>query len=301
MPKVIECNNEEKLSFEEFIDIIEASNINTADEDEMVEFAPNLKKLSNNKHFLPEIIREELKDYENFQNSNSYTSQVIMLAPPKKGNSFFVRANIWPAKEDYLTQINGEDAFFYHKPHDHNFNFLTVGYHGSGYWSDYYEFDYDNVVGYPGEKVDLKFIERSNLHEGKLMLYRAHVDVHDQLPAEEFSISLNVMENTLRPLVTDQYAFNTETNTIKRLLNRHNALLVMRAALVLNDENTIDVVDHIAKNHSMDAVRMAAIDALALSHQNIETRADTYQKAIQDSSVFIAKNSAVRLEKLQGL
>ncbi|MEZ7277138.1 hypothetical protein [Pseudoalteromonas sp. 68 DY56-GL68] len=299
MPKIIDCNTEEKLEFSEFLEILNESKINTACEDEMLEFAPYLKMLNNNKQFLSNIIINELKDYENFQNNNSYTSQVIMLAPPKKGSSFFVRANIWPAKDDYLTQINGEDTFFYHKPHDHNFNFLTSGYHGSGYWSDYYEYDYEKVIGYPGEEVDLKFIERSKLSIGKLMLYRAHIDVHDQLPADEFSISINVMENTLRPLVTDQYAFDTERKKIKKLLNRHNALFVMRASLVLNDQNSLDIIDHISKKHSMDAVRMAAIDAIALSNTCLRSRAEVYQNSLKANSSFISKNSYVRLRNIE--
>lgn len=300
MPKILECNDKEQLDFEEFLEIIELSNLDTGDEDQMLEFAPYLKKLGNNKNFLSDIIREELKDYEKFQNNNTYSSQVIMLAPPKQGNSFFIRANMWPAKEDYLTQINGEDTFFYHQPHDHNFNFLTVGYHGSGYWSDYYVYDYENVVGYPGEKVALKFVERSNLSEGKVMLYRAHLDIHDQLPAEEFSISLNIMENTLRPLVTDQYAFNIKSNEIKTLINRHTASFVMQAALMLNDENTLDVIEHISKQHSRESVRMAAIDAIAMSNHCMERRAKIYTEAILDHSQFISKNCVARLEKMKG-
>lgn len=300
MPKIIECLNEEVMSFEQFIDVIETSKIDTSSEEEMVAFAPNLKALANNKHFLSKIIRDELKDFEKFQNNNAYTSQVIMLAPPTKGNSYFLRANIWPSKEDYLTQINGEDAFFYHKPHDHNFNFLTAGYHGSGYWSNYYEYDYSNVVGYPGENVDLKFIEHSNLHEGKVMLYRAHKDVHDQLPADEFSISLNVMENSLRPVVTDQYAFDIKNSQVKALINKNNALIVMRAALVFGDENVLDIVNHISKKHSMASVRMAAIDAIALSNHNIEKRIEVYETAAKDNTHFISKNSQHRLSKVKG-
>lgn len=300
MPRNIDCPTTEVIDFEDFIDAINTASIDTSNEEEMVEFAPYLKKLSNNKSFLANIIRSELKDYQNFQNNNSYTSQVIMLSPPNIKNNYFIRANIWPSKEDYLTQINGEDAFFYHKPHDHNFNFLTVGYLGSGYWSDYYEYVYSKVIGYPNEVVDLKFIERSNLDEGRLLLYRAHKDVHDQLPANEFSISLNVMESTLRPLITDQYAFNTKTKKIKSLLNRHNALMVMRTALVFGDENALDIVEHISKKHRLAAVRMAAIDAIALSHHNIENRMAVYESATKDETHFVSRNSEFRLFQIQG-
>src|SRR3546814_33924 len=82
-----------------------------------------------------------------------------------------------------MVRDSGTDPFFYGKAHDHNFSFLTVGYMGPGYWSEYYEYDYANVAGYVGEKVNLRYIEKSKLDEGKVMLYRIHRDVHLQLPA----------------------------------------------------------------------------------------------------------------------
>lgn len=51
----------------------------------------------------------------------------------------------------------------------------------------------DTVSGWQGETVGLRFIERSTLSPGKLMLYRAHLDVHSQLAPEAMSVSLNVM------------------------------------------------------------------------------------------------------------
>src|SRR3546814_8782480 len=94
-----------------------------------------------------------------------------------------------------MVRDSGTDPFFYGKAHDHNFSFLTVGYMGPGYWSEYYEYDYANVAGYVGEKVNLRYIEKSKLDEGKVMLYRIHRDVHLQLPADEMSVSLNIMRS----------------------------------------------------------------------------------------------------------
>jgi hypothetical protein len=34
-------------------------------------------------------------------------------------------------------RASGAAAFVYGLPHDHNFDFLTLGYFGPGYWSDY--------------------------------------------------------------------------------------------------------------------------------------------------------------------
>ena len=84
-----------------------------------------------------------------------------------RSSKFIIRANFWPALKDSVVRHSGTDPFFYGVPHDHNFSFLTVGYLGPGYWSDYYEYDYGEVVGYPGEEVDLRFVEKSRLDAGQ--------------------------------------------------------------------------------------------------------------------------------------
>src|SRR3546814_4352282 len=88
-----------------------------------------------------------------------------LLSPRVDG--VFVRANIWPAEADHCFKASGAKTFVYGVPHDHNFSFLTSGYFGPGYRSDYYEYDYAQVAGYVGERPGLRFIERSALSEGK--------------------------------------------------------------------------------------------------------------------------------------
>ena len=54
-------------------------------------------------------------------------------------------------------------------PHDHNFEFLTIGYHGPGYRSDHYEVDPQTIVGVVGEKVVLTPKGSSTLAPGQVM------------------------------------------------------------------------------------------------------------------------------------
>ena len=69
-----------------------------------------------------------------------------------------------PASErDSVVKASGLSPFFYHIPHDHNFSFLTVGYIGPGYWSDYYEYDHDSVLGAPGEEAAQPPLRRRTL------------------------------------------------------------------------------------------------------------------------------------------
>lgn len=300
MPIKIKNNEVDSLEFEEFIDLVRGSGVNTVDDIEFLELAPYLKRLSNNKHFLAKRIQNELKNYNEFQKENSYTQQVFMLMPPSPECNFFVRANVWPSKDDYLCQINGSGSFFYGKPHDHNFNFLTVGYKGSGYWSDYYEYDYKKVIGFPGEDVELKYIETTNLAEGDMMLYRAHIDVHNQLPADDLSITINIMESSLRTTVTDQYAFDLKSNKVDEILNRKNALICMRLAMAFSDGNGYDIVEHISDNHVSNSIRMAAIDAIALGISDPSQRIAFYEEKMKDNSLFVNKNCMSRLKALGG-
>ncbi len=297
MPIVIDTNTNQTIGLDELIERLDTG-LDTRCHDSMIAAADDLKALANNRTFLADLVARELKDLATMQRGNSYTPQVVMLhLNPRK--NYFLRANIWPSAQDAVMRASGPDPFFYHKPHDHNFNFLTVGYHGPGYWSDYYEYEYDNVSGYVGEPMGLRFLERSALAQGKVMLYRASVDVHDQLPADELSISLNIMENTLRPIVTDQYAADTVSGTIKRLVNRNNMVCVLSVAAAIGNENTVDVVDHIARNHVNPRIRFAAIRSLASRVASPDERIDLLLHGMDDASNLVRESARLEIQKVR--
>lgn len=173
MPRVIELADAERCNLAECVDAISSAGF-TPDEDEsLLNAARWLRRLGNDPDFLGDILIDELgRRHRDDVLDNSYGPQVVMLAPPN--GQFFIRANIWPAADDHMVRASGGSSFVLGLPHDHNFNFLTLGYFGPGYWSDYYEYDYGEVTGYRGEPVpSLRFVERSRLEPGKLMLYRA--------------------------------------------------------------------------------------------------------------------------------
>jgi hypothetical protein len=297
MPIVIDTQETRSLQLEELIERLD-TDLDTRCHDSMTAAAADLKALANNRTFLADVVARELKDLAGMQRGNTYTPQVVMLhLNPCK--NYFLRANIWPSANDAVMQASGPDPFFYHKPHDHNFNFLTVGYHGPGYWSDYYEYDYDKVAGYPGESMGLRFIERSALTQGKVMLYRAFVDVHDQLPADELSISLNIMENTLRPVITDQYAADTATGVIKKMVNRNNMVCVLSVAAAIGDENTVEIIDHIARNHVNPRIRFAALRSLGSRVGCADERIELLMQGMHDTSTLVRESARVEIQKVR--
>ncbi|MGB3379360.1 helix-turn-helix transcriptional regulator [Allopontixanthobacter sediminis] len=177
---------------------------------------------------------------------------------------YFLRANIWPGEQDHAFRASGGGSFVYGTPHDHNFDFLTLGYFGPGYVSDYYEYDYEEVSGWSGEHAGLRFIERSTLSPGKLMFYRAHLDVHSQLPPKSMSVSLNVMGIDAAQGWHDQYRFDPASDTISAVLNPTSTETFLRLAVGLGGDEALDLAERFGGSHPSDRMRWASFEARAL-------------------------------------
>lgn len=228
--------------------------------DSLVAAAPLLAALGNNRSFLADMAVDALKQACRDQIlDNGYSPQVLMLSPPD--GRFFIRANIWPSKGDRMLRDSSSDAFFYGMPHDHSFDFLTIGYAGPGYWSDYYEYD-EEVEGVPGEKVALRFVERSRLDEGKMLLYRANCDIHDQIPPDAMSISINIMPMTARQAWRRQYFFNLGAGTIQGCATVTGAEILLPISVRFGDDNARDLAESFAASHADPRIRLAAWKAL---------------------------------------
>lgn len=261
MPRDIEAGAMPAIELGDLVERLSQPDFDPTDEDCFASFGPWLAALARNRTFLGTIAVAELKDRLSGQRAtNRYSAQVVMLQPPT--GRFFIRANFWPGNDDAVMRDSGPSAFLYGVPHDHNFSFLTVGYVGPGYWSDYYEYDHEQAVGRVGEKIDLRAVGRSRLAEGRVMLYRAHRDVHNQWPADAFSVSLNVMEVSERQGWTDQYRFDVDKGEISGILNAAPATALLALAAHLGG-NGRDLLDHVATTHPVCRTRLAAIEATA--------------------------------------
>jgi hypothetical protein len=201
-----------------------------------------LRRLANNCDFLGDWLVDRLAGRGGADIASDYGPQAIVLSRPRdnRPGAAFLRAAIWPSPRDHVFQTSGAASFVYAAPHDHNFDFLTVGYCGPGYASDYYEYDYASVAGYPGEGAGLRFAGRSTLSPGKLMLYRRHVDVHSQLPPERLSVSINVMR--VDPLASEAF---------------------LRVAVASGAGNALDYAEWVGAAHPSDRMRLASFAARA--------------------------------------
>jgi hypothetical protein len=291
MPRVISCPEDNAIELGELIEALNDPRFDPNDEESFAAFGPLLKQLANNRAFLADIALAELKDRCARQSATSgYSSQVIMLH--RAAEKYFIRANFWPSPRDSVFKASGTSPFFYNVPHDHNFSFLTVGYLGPGYWSNYYEYDYGEVLGIPGEKVDLRFVEKSRLEPGKVMLYRAHKDVHDQLPADALSISINIMESSPNLPFLDQYRFDVKTCTIAGILSKSSTEALLAIAANHGGGNGRDLVESFAARHPCDRTRFAALRELAAAEPDLDRGLELLARGRASPDAFVAGMSA---------
>ena len=298
MPRIIDLADDRVAGLDEAAAGITAQAFDPGDEDSLANAALWLRRLGNNQTFLGDLLIEQLAQrHREDLTGNSYSPQVVMLVPP--GGSYFIRANIWPAADDHMVRASGEAAFAIGMPHDHNFSFLTHGYFGPGYWSDYYEYDYGDVVGYRGEPVpSLRFVERARLEPGKLMLYRAHVDVHAQLPADSLSVSLNVMHTAGAQGWLDQYKFDLDRREIAAQLSPAPSAAFLKVAVGLGGEEALDLAHRFALRHPSDTMRLAAWEALASREAEPGARDTLWREAESAGSRLVGMEAKARRAEL---
>jgi hypothetical protein len=298
MPRVTDIADDRQATLAECTDALASFGFNPEDENSLHHAAGWLRRLGNDQTFLGDILIEELAQRHREDGlDNAYGPQVMMLAPPN--GQFFIRANIWPAADDYMVRASGGDAFVLGLPHDHNFNFLTLGYFGPGYWSDYYEYDYADVIGYRGEAVpSLKFIERSRLEQGKIMLYRAHLDVHAQGAADSLSVSLNIMQTTGAQGWLDQYRFDLERGEIGGIVSPGPSEAFLKVAVALGSDEALDLAHRFARQHPSDRLRLAAWDALAGREADASARDALWREAEGAGSRLVAMEAQARRAEL---
>lgn len=297
MPRVIDLADSSAAEPGECVEALIASGFDPREEESLIHAAGWLRRLGNNRDFLADMMIDRLKDFSRSEEDQSaYGPQVIMLSRPS--GEFFFRANIWPSADEHMFRASGGASFVYGLPHDHNFDFLTVGYFGPGYWSDYYEFDYARVDGWTGEPAGLRFIEKSRLEPGKLMHYRAHRDVHRQLPPDALSVSLNIMHMTASQGWFDQYRFDVERNEVGAILNQGASEIFLRIAVGLGGEEARDLAEQFGSAHPSDRMRLAAWEARASLHPLACDRDAIWRQAERSGSRMIAMEARRRRDAL---
>lgn len=294
MPRLIEARVDDAIDCSELEVIIADARVDPRDEDGLATLGPALARLGRNRAFLPALAAEELKRGCDRQAAMAaYGPQVFMLSAPRGG--FSLRANFWPAEADPVLRASGRDAFFYDLPHDHNFSFLTVGYHGPGYWSDYYEVAPDAAPLLPGAPAGLRFVERSALTEGRVLLYLAGRDVHAQAPPDAFSVSINILAHPPGAAWEDQRRFDLRRDLVSDVLTVAPAEALLALAVHFGEGEAL--ARDFARSHPSDRMRTTALTALAAVAAEDERRV-LWEAAADGPRAYVAAFARAQLARL---
>jgi hypothetical protein len=298
MPRVIAPDTQPVIGLDDLADALDAARFDVRDEDSLADLGPLLARLGRNPRFLGDLVIAELERRCAGQAAeNAYGAQVFMLKPPN--GRYLLRANFWPARGDAVVRASGTAPFFYDLPHDHNFPFLTYGYEGPGYWSDYYDYDVAALTGLPGEHAGLRFVERSRLEPGKLMLYRARRDVHVQLPPDSFSVSLNILFYDVAQPWLEQFQFDVAQGTIAAGLTTAPAEGLVTLAAQLGGEAGSALARAFAARHPVPRMRATAYAALASALPDRAARAALFEVAAADGDAYVAGHARLRLARIE--
>jgi hypothetical protein len=284
MPLDLTCETDEVLELDEYVERMKQ--VDCSDLDAVYATAVHLKALSNNRRFLLDHMIDQVIDWDTrgseFQ--HRYTPNVFVLA---NAEQFAVRAVIWPAANEARTDAE-KNVFSFELPHDHNFDFMTVGYYGPGYDTDLFEYNIADVIGYPGEPVDLVRKGRTRLDPGKVLFFRKGIDIHTQLPPVATSISLNLLLHT--PVVTPQYMFDVERHTILKNIHSYSQVNLVEVIAPLLGDDIRDQFAPLTDGHPDEQIRLAAYRATA---NRLGVHA--WEPALRDRSELVRRHAALEL------
>lgn len=236
------------IDLDEAVDLLNA-NVDMKNEGSLDYCEHVLKKMYLNRKLISDFILDGLKKPNEFQKDNLWTSQAVVLY---RNDNFTIRSVLWKPmgkKENYLKNSAG---YIYERPHCHNFNLATIGYAGSGYTTQIWQYDNSKVQGIVGEKVEISFKETKTLSLGETLKLRAGREIHTQLFPEELSISLNILG---RQIITDkgpmkQFYFDVDKKVIAENFTSNIYMCALNILSEIGDENAIDFLIETKKSTS---------------------------------------------------
>jgi hypothetical protein len=252
--------SQDSLSLNDAIEEIKAR-VQENELESLLGAAPFLYALGRNRSFLVDALIRETKRGP-VQTIGLQDTSLILYHDA----GLVIRANFWFPRDGFPAAFASRiDSFGYLIPHNHDFDFLTLGYWGPGYRTAIYECDMrgDKAVS-AGDSVDLVFLENTALPEGKLMIYRAMQDVHLQQHPPEFSISLNV---ALLPSHgrTGQHLFDIDNKSVRAVLDHSRSqILACKLAAVLRDESLLTNLYSIRTSSTDPRILAAAKAAISV-------------------------------------
>jgi hypothetical protein len=293
MAETIDIEESGYATVEEFCEYVRA-HVRPDSHDSIMAASHALKALSNNRELLSNTVTSWLNNYnDDLPVSMQDTSFVLAM-----WGRFAVRANFWlpaPALPASVKMI--ADHYGYLKPHDHPFDFLTVGYKGAGYTTVIYENECATGHAAAQEAAQLRFAEKTTLPEGKIMFYRAHRDVHAQLVPDTLSVSLNLV--VLPEKDMEQHIFDVERNVVKNVIGAlGNVQGLCQFARALGSIEAVPGLARLASCHPAPEIRRTALHSLCqLAGREAEKACE---KSLRDPSGPVRESARQILQAMRG-
>lgn len=268
-------------------------------EDEIREVGAWLAAYSANRMAVVSSICTELASPGVFQKKNDVQAPTFIIY---KDERITIRLVIWLPLQGRF----GKPPFSYEEPHDHNFDFWTVNFFGSGYRTRLYEYAYDKVSGFSDEAVTLTCRGDDVLSTGKMMFYARSKDVHIQYPPDSLSASLNLIVQPER--APRQYEFSLDTcpqqglveaRIKKGRLERYNVQeSLFRGLMNFGDTKSRELVLQVAQHNHKEELRAIAFDILLEHAQRFldhEYAQHIAALAADDPSAYVKSKMACRI------
>lgn len=292
MASVIATRDPTAASLDECIRALANWGFDPDDKESVAHAAHWLRRLGNDRKFLGDLLVDMLSGLApapaGADALGSLGPQSIMLATPGRGN-FFIRATIWPAASAPVMRASGPQAFSYGQAHDHNYDFLTLGYFGPGCEVEDFEYDRANVGGWAGEPVQLRSLGRSRLTRDRIRHYRAHRDVHRIHPPQSLSVSLKLAHTQAVQGWLDHYVFDPEAGRIASVHGHGPSENFLRVAVALGGDEARDLAVHFGRTHASERMRLHAWEALAATATDAQERDEVWRAAEASGSRLVAE------------
>lgn len=263
-------NVPERMTLRAFIEFADGLNIyrdeseSAYDIEKVRTAAACLGALAHSKDDIIDVICGQLDDSRKFQAGNEFQPPTFLV---HEAPTYTIRLVIWLPQGPQAANV----PFSYEEAHDHNFDFFTVNFWGTGYTTDLYEYDYAAIKGFDTETVRLIGRGQALLSPGKTMFYRKSLDAHTQYPPDELSVSLNLIIRP-RAVLNRQYEFDLCGNDLATLRMQHfdryrQQRILFAFASRHGDGKSANLLAQIAKGNESAEIRALAWSAI-LSREN---------------------------------
>lgn len=262
-----------------------------ADQDAHLENFEVFAGLYNDRSLVSDAILRDLEAMAAGRSPKMYSQQSIILGSE---GYYSVRANLWSpiAPDRYLSKYE-LSSHSYHLAHDHNFNFLTVGYAGPGYRTKIYEYDRAGVEGYIGETVDMRHLRDVQLGERDVIYFRDGRDIHIQYEPEDYSVTVNLLISSENISEKAQYYFDVDRGCILDHVDSFvpKKVSMIQLASVFMDDEVADLMSRVIGNSQCAYTVTAALDAM--------TSRQVYRDAAVRAAEGLSAAQRSRIERIR--